>query len=195
MPSISIFQGPSCNLSGNQAYSNHGYVALHFDTNANSKRLKLFWASFTGSFIYEIIPAYMFPLLNGISVFCLASQKAAPNVRNIFTNIFGGGNSNEGLGLLSLSFDWQYITSSYVLFKPMSVFSLTCTSFQIYEFSFGPAGYVSSSYILFSSFQISSMLANSWVGYAFCYIAVLGIYYSNTWNVGCLQLYATGQNH
>jgi hypothetical protein len=35
-------------------------------------------------------------------------------VRDIFTNIFGGADSNEGLGLLSLSFDWQYIGSALV---------------------------------------------------------------------------------
>ena len=26
-------------------------------------------------------------------------------------------------------------------------------------------------------------LANSWVGYAVCYVVLMGIYYSNTWNV------------
>jgi len=87
-------------------------TALHFDnTNANSKRVKLFWTAFTGMFVYEIIPAYIFPLLNGINIFCLASQKASQSTVNIFTNLFGGTNGNEGLGLLSFSFDWQYIGS------------------------------------------------------------------------------------
>ena len=27
------------------------------------------------------------------------------------------------------------------------------------------------------------VLANSWIGYFFCYITIMGIYYSNTWNV------------
>jgi hypothetical protein len=66
-------------------------------------------------FIYEIIPAYIFPLLNGFSIFCLASQHASPNVQDVFTNIFGGADSNEGLGLFSLSFDWQYIGSALVI--------------------------------------------------------------------------------
>lgn len=30
----------------------------------------------------------------------------------VFTNVFGGTSGNEGLGLLSISFDWQYITIS-----------------------------------------------------------------------------------
>jgi len=65
-------------------------------------------------FFYEIIPSYMFPLLNGVNIFCLASQKASPAVQNVFTNLFGGADGNEGLGLFGLGFDWQYITSTYV---------------------------------------------------------------------------------
>ena len=64
-------------------------------------------------FVYEIIPAYIFPLLNGINIFCLASQKASPRTIDIFTNLFGGTNTNEGLGLFSISFDWQYIGSMW----------------------------------------------------------------------------------
>ncbi|KAL4079664.1 OPT oligopeptide transporter protein-domain-containing protein [Scleroderma citrinum] len=86
-------------------------VTLHFNNVANYKRMKLFWAAFTGMFLWEIIPSYIFPLLNGFSVFCLASQHASPSVQSVFTNLFGGADGNEGLGLLSISFDWQYITS------------------------------------------------------------------------------------
>jgi hypothetical protein len=65
-------------------------------------------------FTFEIIPSYVFPLLNGFNIFCLASQHASPAVQDVFTNIFGGADSNEGLGLFSLSFDWQYIGSPLV---------------------------------------------------------------------------------
>ena len=63
-------------------------------------------------FVYEIIPSYIFPLLNGVNIFCLASQHASPGVQDVFTNIFGGADANEGLGLFGMSFDWQYITSA-----------------------------------------------------------------------------------
>ncbi|KAK0192884.1 peptide transporter MTD1 [Armillaria mellea] len=96
LPTVSVFQ------------------ALHFDDHANTKRIKLFWTAFTGMFIYEVIPSYMFPLLNGFSIFCLASQKASAATVDVFTNIFGGASSNEGLGLLNLSLDWQYIGSKYM---------------------------------------------------------------------------------
>ncbi|KXN87768.1 Oligopeptide transporter 6 [Leucoagaricus sp. SymC.cos] len=96
LPTVSVFQ------------------ALHFDTSANGKRVKLFWIAFTAMFIYEVLPAYIFPLLNGFSIFCLASQHASPKVVDLFTNLFGGAEGNEGLGLLSLSFDWQYIGSTFM---------------------------------------------------------------------------------
>ncbi|KAL0578071.1 hypothetical protein V5O48_003933 [Marasmius crinis-equi] len=98
LPTVSVFQ------------------ALHFDTTGNAKRKKLFWGAFGGMFIWEIFPAYMFPLLNGFSIFCLASQKASKRVRDVFTNVFGGAEGNEGLGLLSISLDWQYIGSTYMSF-------------------------------------------------------------------------------
>ncbi|KAI9447705.1 oligopeptide transporter [Lactarius indigo] len=93
LPTVSIFQ------------------ALHFDSEANHKRVRLFWIAFAVMFVYEVIPSYIFPLLNGFSIFCLASQHASPRVQDVFTNIFGGADGNEGLGLFSLSFDWQYIGS------------------------------------------------------------------------------------
>ncbi|KAH9062284.1 OPT oligopeptide transporter protein-domain-containing protein [Lactarius vividus] len=96
LPTVSIFQ------------------ALHFDSASNHKRVRLFWTAFAVMFVYEIIPSYIFPLLNGFSIFCLASQHASPRVQDVFTNIFGGAGGNEGLGLLSLSFDWQYIGSAYM---------------------------------------------------------------------------------
>ena len=86
-------------------------LALHFDNPFDNKRVRLFWTVFAAMFVYEVVPSYIFPLLNGISIFCLASQYTSPQVQDIFTNIFGGADGNEGLGLFSLSFDWQYIGS------------------------------------------------------------------------------------
>src|SRR5258708_1453535 len=65
-------------------------IALHFNTTNNAKRLKLFWTAFTAMFIYEIIPAYIFPLLNGFSIVCLATQKASSHTVDVVTNLFGG---------------------------------------------------------------------------------------------------------
>lgn len=48
----------------------------------------------------------MFPLLQGVSIFCLAQKHSL-----LFTNLFGGSSGNEGLGFLSICFDWQYIAA------------------------------------------------------------------------------------
>lgn len=67
-------------------------------------------------FIWEIFPAYVFPLLNGINIFCLATQHVPGGAQDVITNLFGGTDGNEGLGFMSLSLDWQYITSVYMSF-------------------------------------------------------------------------------
>ncbi|KAJ5420450.1 hypothetical protein N7465_002969 [Penicillium sp. CMV-2018d] len=86
--------------------------SLHWEQVENSKPLKYFWYAFTGMSLYEIFPAYIFPWLNSVSIPCLASQKATGKKGATLTNLFGGATANEGLGVFSLSFDWQYITSS-----------------------------------------------------------------------------------
>lgn len=56
-------------------------------------------------FIWELFPEWIFPLLTGFSIFCLADPRS-----QTFTRIFGGTNGNEGLGILSICLDWQYIS-------------------------------------------------------------------------------------
>ncbi|CRL21990.1 Oligopeptide transporter OPT superfamily [Penicillium camemberti] len=84
---------------------------LHWQEVKNSKPLRYFWYAFTGMSIYEVIPAYIFPWLNSVSIPCLAAQKATGETGAILNNIFGGATNNQGLGLFSFSFDWQYLTS------------------------------------------------------------------------------------
>ncbi|KAL1733629.1 peptide transporter MTD1 [Schizophyllum commune] len=112
LPQVTVFQGMS-NLQS-QSPTMTRSPALHFNRHDNTKRVRLFWIGFAVMFAYEVIPAYIFPLLNSVSIFCLSSQHASTATRNIFTNIFGGGNANEGLGLLNFSFDWQYLGSHYM---------------------------------------------------------------------------------
>ena len=104
------------------------FDALFKDAVASQRKLKVFWIVFfwlvtwhfaeeTGLtprsiFFWEILPEWMFPLLTGLSIFCLAN----PGSKN-FTRIFGGSNGNEGLGLLSVCFDWQYISGGNTFLK------------------------------------------------------------------------------
>ncbi|KJA25433.1 hypothetical protein HYPSUDRAFT_64638 [Hypholoma sublateritium FD-334 SS-4] len=96
LPTVSVFQ------------------VLHFDTAGNAKRVKIFWTAFAAMFCFEVIPSYIFPVLNGVNIICLATQNAPAGAVDVITNLFGGADGNEGLGLLSFSFDWQYIGSGYM---------------------------------------------------------------------------------
>lgn len=51
--------------------------ALHWQDVKNSKPLRVFWYAFGGMALYEILPAYVFPWLNSISipVSCLRRKK------------------------------------------------------------------------------------------------------------------------
>lgn len=82
---------------------------LHWQTLKNSKPLRYFWYSFGGMFIWESFPAYIWPWLNSISIPCLAAMHTTGSKAAVLTNIFGGALNNEGLGLFSLSLDWQYV--------------------------------------------------------------------------------------
>ncbi|KAJ6517714.1 OPT oligopeptide transporter [Mycena vulgaris] len=82
------------------------FQALHFDGGLSSKRTKLFWTVFAAIFVWEIFPQWIFPLLTGVSIFCLIDQSHA-----VMRNIFGGASNNEGMGLFAVCFDWNLIGS------------------------------------------------------------------------------------
>ncbi|KAH9949944.1 OPT oligopeptide transporter [Amylocystis lapponica] len=87
-------------------YTANLFQALHYDRQMTSKRVRLFWMVFGLMFVWEIIPQWIFPILTGVSIFCLADNNSA-----VIRNIFGGASNNEGMGLLSWCFDWNLITS------------------------------------------------------------------------------------
>jgi OPT family oligopeptide transporter len=89
---------------------------LHRDKRETRKKINLFWIVFGIIFVWEVLPEYIMPILTGISVFCLANRDSLT-----FTNIFGGTNGNEGLGVLSISLDWQYIGSGCLYLPPWTL--------------------------------------------------------------------------
>ncbi|KFY04432.1 hypothetical protein V491_09345 [Pseudogymnoascus sp. VKM F-3775] len=118
---------------------------MHWQEVKNSKPIRYFWYAFAGMFAYEWLPAYIFPFLNSVSIPCLAAMHATGSKASVLTNLFGGSINNEGLGLFTLSFDWQYITS----------------------------------------FQTSlplTLQANSAVGFFVCFLAMIGIYYTDAFS-------------
>jgi len=85
---------------------------LHRDKHEVKAKLRVFYIGFGALFLWELLPEYMFMLLIGFSIPCLA----APN-NSVVSRLFGGTNGNEGLGFLSISFDWNYIAGE----NPMAV--------------------------------------------------------------------------
>ncbi|KAF6807186.1 peptide transporter mtd1 [Colletotrichum musicola] len=90
------------------------YQNLHFDRIANRDRLMKFGIALGVAAVWEVFPAYMVTWFGGISVVCLASMGAPKGTRTVISTIFGGASSNEGMGLLNFSLDWQYIQSTYL---------------------------------------------------------------------------------
>ncbi|GMF71262.1 unnamed protein product [Aspergillus oryzae] len=90
------------------------YQNLHFDRRANKDRLTKFGWAMLLTAVWELFPAYIMTWLSGFSIFCLASMNAPKHTRTIFSTIFGGASSNEGMGLFNFSLDWQYIQSTYL---------------------------------------------------------------------------------
>jgi hypothetical protein len=82
---------------------------LHWQTVKDSKPMRYFWYAFGSMFCYEFLPAYIWPWLNSVSVPCLASMNAQGDTAKTLTMLFGGATNNEGLGMFSFSFDWQYV--------------------------------------------------------------------------------------
>lgn len=76
------------------------------DRTATQRKIQVFWSVFSIIFVWELFPEWIFPLLTGFSIFCLA----APNSPAV-SRLFGGSNGNEGLGFLSICFDWLYISA------------------------------------------------------------------------------------
>ncbi|RDW70319.1 hypothetical protein BP5796_08716 [Coleophoma crateriformis] len=89
---------------------------LHREKEGNRRRLKVFYIAFALIFVWEVVPEYLMPILTGVSIFCLAKRNSMA-----FTYIFGGANGNEGLGIGSLCFDFQYIGSSALYLPLMTI--------------------------------------------------------------------------
>ncbi|KAK2590583.1 hypothetical protein QQS21_011729 [Conoideocrella luteorostrata] len=90
--------------------------SLHRREASNRKPLRVFIYVAMGIFVWELFPQWICPLLTGVSIFCLSNRSS-----RVFTNLFGGAEGNEGLGLFSLCFDWQYISGGLSpLYFPVS---------------------------------------------------------------------------
>ncbi|KAI9604714.1 hypothetical protein H4Q26_002683 [Puccinia striiformis f. sp. tritici PST-130] len=92
------------------------FHSFHYRDGLHAKQhLGLFKTVFFGTAIYEIFPQYIAPTLQAINPFCLRWQHSAA-----VTRLFGGALAHEGLGMLSLSFDWNVVGALGPLFTPFA---------------------------------------------------------------------------
>ncbi|KAL4079725.1 oligopeptide transporter [Scleroderma citrinum] len=134
---------------------------LHCYSPENHKRLKLFKASFVGIFLWEIIPSYIFPLLNGLSIFCLASQHIPSSAQDVFTNLFGGASNNEGLGILSISLPLIQQANSWVGYGLGYIVLCAIYYFNIWNSKSFPMSSMSMFYSNGSVFDLSVVLGTT----------------------------------
>ncbi|KAF5136378.1 Oligopeptide transporter 5 [Metarhizium anisopliae] len=100
---------------------------LHRDRSETRKRLRCFTAVFGGAFLWEIVPLWIAPIFQGVAIPCLARRDSL-----VFTNLFGGAQNNEGLGLLGLCFDWNYIAGlSSPLWYPLCTLVNSMTGYLL----------------------------------------------------------------
>lgn len=92
------------------------FDAFFRSENTARRKLRVFYMAFTGIFIWELFPEWIFPMLTGFSIMCLA----APNSTTV-SHLFGGSNGNEGIGILSLCLDWQYVSAVNPMAIPLKV--------------------------------------------------------------------------
>lgn len=78
--------------------------AFHHGKGETRQRLRYFTNVFSAAFLWELVPSWIAPIFQGVSIPCLINRDSL-----IVTNLFGGVQNNEGLGILGLCFDWNYI--------------------------------------------------------------------------------------
>lgn len=113
-------------------------AALFYSVSGEGKfpqaQIKLFKKVFAAINIYEIIPTYLMPALQGLSIPCLAFPGSST-----VTNLFGGVAPFEGLGFFELSFDWNISGAGGPLYTPLFAQAHQIAALLITALLFWPA--------------------------------------------------------
>lgn len=123
----------------------HGWICrtLHEEEKrpkGGCTRLQFFLVVFVSSFAYYIVPGYLFPSIQAISISCLIWPKS------ILAQQLGSG--LHGLGIGSFSLDWN-VASSFLgnplVFPPSAIIS-TLVGFCLFAYIINPTVYFSNIY-------------------------------------------------
>ncbi|KAH9822400.1 OPT oligopeptide transporter protein-domain-containing protein [Melampsora americana] len=90
------------------------FHSMYKASDLRKKQVSFFKNALLGISIYEIFPTYIAPSLQAISPWCLA----LPSVPAV-SQLFGGSQVGQGLGFLSLSFDWTVLGAAGPLYTPL----------------------------------------------------------------------------
>ncbi|KAJ3243832.1 hypothetical protein HDU78_011734 [Chytriomyces hyalinus] len=105
--------------------SNFGTIAmlksLHADEDSSNgqypiSRFQFFWIVAFIAFVYEFLPTYVAPMLGALSVICWFVNNK-PN--NRIALMLGSTSPTAGLGLLSFTLDWSFISSYGPITTPL----------------------------------------------------------------------------
>ena len=90
----------------------------HYTRSYKMSRFVFFWIAFALMFVYSWLPEFFFKGLQYVSILCLIGSNSSSSsgrrkagelgIKNMFAS------SSAGVGLFSLTFDWQYILSKYL---------------------------------------------------------------------------------
>jgi len=90
------------------------FQSMSSQSETTVKQLSFFKKLIVAISLYEIIPTYLAPALQAISVWCLTLPKVPA-----ITNLFGGSLPGEGIGLMAFSADWTLVGSLSPLYVPL----------------------------------------------------------------------------
>jgi OPT family oligopeptide transporter len=86
-------------------------------------RYTFFWICFVGMFIYTFIPEFFAPGLQLVSLLCFFGSRGDKPGGLTQKNLFSS--TTAGVGILGLTFDWQYIGSFYLVAPIWAILNVT----------------------------------------------------------------------
>ncbi|KAJ2756231.1 hypothetical protein GGI19_001010 [Coemansia pectinata] len=111
------------------------------DFGGRISRTRAFWLCFASSFVWYLLPGWIFPALSMLPLLCYIAP------RSVIANQLGDG--FRGLGILAVSLDWSTWSSAYTGSPIACPFPMACNMFAgfvIFMWIITPIGYYANSF-------------------------------------------------
>ncbi|KAJ3196276.1 hypothetical protein HK101_009541 [Irineochytrium annulatum] len=83
------------------------------DEQYKTSRFSFFWIASSCAFAYQFFPLYIMPVLSAVSWLCWVTPLSSN------THFLASAQTNGGMGLLSLSFDWNIVSTMFPITSPL----------------------------------------------------------------------------